>query len=548
MARKYGNTGASSLVRAVEAAADRTANYQDSIASYEFDLSNKDPEDFKKYDAYLTTRFGAVKDRDPAKALSIQKTQTGAYRSFNSAQISRLSMSVAYGDTDNRSKYGQMVGLFQQALANGDDNLAQSIEGQLGRLSITIQNEDRTAAERAQAASDRAGKAGTAAFKAGVTSSKRELSVLEDAIDAAYKTGQPLKNSDGSVIKGRFENGQLIIDPNGKPVRLTDRNYRQGIGTVLANRAEVLKQAIDSGMDENGQYEAELYGLTSGSKFQQFAGKDVLERFNRQGGGEDPYVTEIDPITGERRAVAKKVVSQQSIGQLDGKQVIGNQYETGRQGDKISFYRALGTEQGSPQDDLRLNLLKDDKQRDYYIDPVTGKKILVDKEGVRSLADLPAINATDGNSLGAAMRETYPALGRAILGGIKSFNPLEAVKSGFAAIGNPVGAIRGLLSGDTKSREKAKLQEMARQAEEKRQRDALAAEVSRRQILAQPRPVGAPVKVAPQPVAKKAYLPTPVGQTPAQVFQASIPSDRKPNDQEIARGIGAAAGYNTFNF
>jgi hypothetical protein len=133
-----GNTSVSNLLRAARAAQQKQYSLEDSIAAYEYDLSPKDSAAFEKYQAHLNNRIQQYQSIDPLKALNYQKTLTAANRSFTSAEISRATTQVLYGNIDNRTKLNTMIQLYQRALENGDENLAQRIEGQAAQLQYNM--------------------------------------------------------------------------------------------------------------------------------------------------------------------------------------------------------------------------------------------------------------------------------------------------------------------------------------------------------------------------------------------------------------------------
>lgn len=130
----YGNTSVSSLLRAAKAAQQKQYSLEDSIAAYEYDLSPKTQADFEKYSAHLGNRIKQYQGIDPLKALNYQKTITSANRSFTSSELSRATTQVLYGNMDNPTKLNLMTDLFRRAVENGDENLAQRIEGQAAQL------------------------------------------------------------------------------------------------------------------------------------------------------------------------------------------------------------------------------------------------------------------------------------------------------------------------------------------------------------------------------------------------------------------------------
>lgn len=149
---RFGNSSAGSLIRAAEAEYNRIQAYNDAEAAMAWDLSAKTPEDYKTYSEYLAKRAKSVENSDPSKALSLTRTGISANRTYVSAEIGRVSTQIKYGNMSSRDKYARMVGLYEQAVSNGDGNLAQSLESQLASLSITIQNEEQSAAGRASSA------------------------------------------------------------------------------------------------------------------------------------------------------------------------------------------------------------------------------------------------------------------------------------------------------------------------------------------------------------------------------------------------------------
>lgn len=130
----YGNTSVSSLLRAAKAAQAKQYSLEDSIAAYEYDLSPKGQADFEKYSAHLNNRIKQHQGTDPLKALNYQKTITSANRSFTSSELSRATTQVLYGNMDAGAKLNTMMQLYQRAVENGDENLAQRIEGQAASL------------------------------------------------------------------------------------------------------------------------------------------------------------------------------------------------------------------------------------------------------------------------------------------------------------------------------------------------------------------------------------------------------------------------------
>lgn len=187
MARRYGNAGSvSSLISSARSAYEREQAYQDQIAAYEWDLSAKTAEDHDKYVGYLTKRNKELETRDPAKALTFASKINSTRSSFASKEIQRASIAVNYGQGTDSDKYNKMMGLYQNAVNNGDYDLAQNLEAQLGTLQIKIMNAQEAAANAASAASDKA----YAATKKGLEAEKNVLDDTLKNLERAVKTGE----------------------------------------------------------------------------------------------------------------------------------------------------------------------------------------------------------------------------------------------------------------------------------------------------------------------------------------------------------------------
>lgn len=384
-----GNTGISSLMRGATAAREKQLAYNDQAAAYDYNTSAKTEDDYKRYDEYLGKRQTVTSD--PSKALTIQTSRNSAYSSFTGKEIQRQTLAVNYGESDNRSKLGAINRLWQQAMASGNENLAQSLESNMASLNMTIQREDEAAANKAAAA-------GSKAHNMGVTQATNELKVFQAGLDKALRTGTPVINpADGKPLRFKTDkNGQLILDgegnpqrdDNAQPLRLTDRNYRIMVGNTMQQHASILQNEIDSGNDESGAKQAQLDTLQATPNWEKFAATSINERLQR---GEDPYTMKVDEL-GQISVAPRAVTGQQALldkngkPQLDenGKPVVANQYQTGRtinaQGvasDTYDYYRKIGTDVNAPTDDYTQKVLKGNAQ-DVRVDPITGKPVSTD--------------------------------------------------------------------------------------------------------------------------------------------------------------------------
>lgn len=286
MARRIGTGGVSSLVRTASAALDRKLTYDDATRAYEYDTSAKTADDYKTYTDYLSTRAKGV--TDPMKQLGLQKTFDSARHTFRSADLTRENQAIMYGQSSLTDKRNLLDRQYQDALNNGDMNLAQQIESQRGSVDIQIQNAADAAAAKAQAAANKASAAGTAAYHRGLNDAITKLKQDETAINNAFRTGDS------------------VIDANGKTVKVTTLNKDQLIGGVLARQAATLQEGIDNTDDPNLQRTLgdQLSSLKGRSEYvSALGGAGKGEALRR---GENPYAREWDPNAGVYKQFALK--------------------------------------------------------------------------------------------------------------------------------------------------------------------------------------------------------------------------------------------------
>ena len=241
----YGNTSVSSLLRAARAAQQKQYALEDSIAAYEYDLSPKTQADFEKYQAHLGKRITQYQGTDPLKALNYQKTITSANRSFTSSELSRATTQVLYGNMDNPSKLNLMTDLFRRAVANGDENLAQRIEGQAAQLQ-QIMNRSYGGGGYGRGYG---GGTGSSDYKRGINNEVARLENDLKALRGGLKSG------------GNFTLGQVESTGDG-------RSYFGTAKGLIENIANAYKQGADNAPDEQTRQEfLEKYdAIVSGSK------------------------------------------------------------------------------------------------------------------------------------------------------------------------------------------------------------------------------------------------------------------------------------------
>lgn len=241
--RRYGNAGSiSSLISSARASYEREQSYQDQIAAYEWDLSAKTAEDHDKYVAYLNKRKKDLDVRDPAKALTVAGKINSARSTFTSNELQRQSIAINYGTATDSDKYNKMFALYQNAVGNGDYDLAQNLEAQLGTLQMKIQNAAAASASAGAAAASRA----YAANKKGLdTEIKTNKDILKE-LEAGFKDGSIDRTRYLTQKKSLLEEGNRIItaglgiQPDGtikNPMGLKDEDIQKYTGNIRDTKA-----------------------------------------------------------------------------------------------------------------------------------------------------------------------------------------------------------------------------------------------------------------------------------------------------------------------
>lgn len=133
----------SSLLKGANARQVAIQNQQDSLASFEYQQSAKTFADYQAYTDFLNNRISST--TDPSKALTYTKAINTAQSGYISNEVQRQSTKVLEGGQTNTDKYNAMVGLYYQAQDTGNQDLAQSMRLQIDNLSVTIQNEQKSA-------------------------------------------------------------------------------------------------------------------------------------------------------------------------------------------------------------------------------------------------------------------------------------------------------------------------------------------------------------------------------------------------------------------
>lgn len=184
-----GNVGASALVKSAAGIASQIADYNDKMAALKWNSSAQTVADYTEYSSYLQGRIGNLQSSgslaNASKAISMTGSLQSANRSYVSNEIQRVSIGVLEGSATPVDKQSTIVGLYQQAVANGDTNLAQNLIQQYDSLNQQIQYN----AQQAQTAGEALYKANATAQKQGYDSAIQALQSHLDTVSRDYSQG-----------------------------------------------------------------------------------------------------------------------------------------------------------------------------------------------------------------------------------------------------------------------------------------------------------------------------------------------------------------------
>lgn len=163
-----GGGSVSSLIRSANSIqASVTAN-QDAIASSNFDIDHSDAS-FQEYASYLNGRISKLLSTgsivDNTRAISMQNKLISAQRANVSFNIKNASIAVMAGQGSLTDKYNLLSSYYAQAAANGDVDLAQSLESQAYSTYQQIQYQKQTAADAAASLAKSSGSSTSTAEK-----------------------------------------------------------------------------------------------------------------------------------------------------------------------------------------------------------------------------------------------------------------------------------------------------------------------------------------------------------------------------------------------
>lgn len=139
----------SQLLRTAAARRRAVLNEQNRLVDSEWALSAKTQADLDSYIAYYDQQATQVASKD---LLGIQNKINSARKAFVSNELQRSSIAVLEGTGTNQDKLNKMVNFYNEAVANGDLDFAQSLRLQIGNLYQTVAKEQTDAINVATAA------------------------------------------------------------------------------------------------------------------------------------------------------------------------------------------------------------------------------------------------------------------------------------------------------------------------------------------------------------------------------------------------------------
>lgn len=306
----------SSILKSAQSTAERIQAYNDSVVAYNWQNSTKSYGDFVAYTKYLQSQ--ASKTSDPVSQLAYQKQIDSARSGYISNEIQRQTQNVMEGRGTNLDKYNRIADLYYQAGDAGQYDLQQNLRSQLDSLSITIQNENKTAYASASSA---AKKARVNAIQDGIDSYNSDIKALTDL----YTSGNAKDFQD--FVRANAQ--ELGVSPNAgffdvvtQYVDAAAQAYTDAMSTESdPSQLRKWQKAYNSFIDSN------VVSLPTATGNTQLSYKDLITQDKLAQMGEQLYATGIsaqfNPATGK---VEEKQVftQQQQTGYAYGRDAQGN--------------------------------------------------------------------------------------------------------------------------------------------------------------------------------------------------------------------------------
>lgn len=262
-----GNTSGSALVKSAASIASTVADYNDKIAAQQWSFSAQTDADWQSYQNYLTGRINNLSSTgsiaNASKAVSLTSTLQSANRSYTSNVIQRSSQAILEGNGTATDKLSQIDDMYYQAVANGDQNLAQNLVSQHDTLSQQIQYDQTTAATAQETL-----------YKANQTAQAQGYSDAE----------QQIKDSLSNFSSGFKQTGQgftsKTLTDNSSAILATAKTLGIDIpkGSALTN-GSIIQAAFNSIYALEGQ-KAAIYNITPGSSSEYNTSIQAMDNIN----------------------------------------------------------------------------------------------------------------------------------------------------------------------------------------------------------------------------------------------------------------------------
>lgn len=282
--------GTTSLLRSAAATRKRVQQQEDALVTFDWQNSAQTYEQFQEYSRYLQDRQSG--STDPSQKLTYARNIVSARRSYTSNELQRQQMAIMEGRGTTTDKLNKVFSLYEQAVDNGDYNLAQNLATQYDNLSIKLQNE----AESAQRA------AGSMAIN-GVKTLNALVKKLVDGEEGVELADGTLVKPIASLNNELTGAGEASVDYFGQ-VADTVKAIQALI--VDAYNGAQTQEAVDKIEEKFGDY------FTGEKKFKTAAGnltaQDIELAYKSAQANNPIYspVSERDPTTGALKYSLKK--------------------------------------------------------------------------------------------------------------------------------------------------------------------------------------------------------------------------------------------------
>lgn len=141
------------LLKSAASTRKKVRQQEDALKAFMWESSAQSRADYEEYQAYLDERLKTT--TDPGDQLSYLTKQRSSRRSFVSNELQREQQSIMMGTGNTQTKLDAIQGLYEEAVANEDFNLAQNLVSQWQALSIQQQQETQASIKKFQAASSK---------------------------------------------------------------------------------------------------------------------------------------------------------------------------------------------------------------------------------------------------------------------------------------------------------------------------------------------------------------------------------------------------------